>query len=229
VKILKRHLTVANVLSLTALFVALAGSAYAATKLGPGQVKEVNIANGAVSGPKLRNLAVSNPKLGKESVTEGKIKKLSVTNPKLGKESVTNGKIKKEAVTNAKLGKEAVTETKLKKEAVGRTKIGYEAVDSSKISAGLYGQLTRNVSYVNSATIENSEQTKSGTATCPSGKEAISGGVRLSGELANVAITGSNPFSSGSSRTGWSGFAHETGAGPYGDWSLIVFAVCAEL
>jgi hypothetical protein len=37
VNLVKKHLTVANVLSLTALFVALAGSAYAATKIGPGR------------------------------------------------------------------------------------------------------------------------------------------------------------------------------------------------
>jgi hypothetical protein len=49
------------------------------------------------------------------------------------------------------------------------------------------------------------------------------------GELKEVAVTGSYPFSSGSSRTGWTGIAHESGAGPYGDWSIVAFAVCAEL
>lgn len=61
------------------------------------------------------------------------------------------------------------------------------------------------------------------------GKEAIAGGVRLEGELKEVAVTGSYPFSSGSSRTGWTGIAHESGAGPYGDWSVVAFVVCAEL
>lgn len=35
---LKRHLSVANVLSMVAIFVALSATAVAATKLGPGQV-----------------------------------------------------------------------------------------------------------------------------------------------------------------------------------------------
>ena len=43
-KAFKRHLTVANVLSCIALFVALSATAVAATKLSTGQVKAVNIA-----------------------------------------------------------------------------------------------------------------------------------------------------------------------------------------
>ena len=228
-KILRRHLTVANVLSLTALFVALAGSAYAATNLGPGQVKSVNIAN----------QAVTNPKLGSQSVTSGKIKNLGINSADLGKEAVSNSKIFKKAVTNnklangavgtSKLANNAVTEKNIAKEAVGRTKIGYEAIDSSKISAGLYAQLVRNVSYYSTTSAENSEDVKSITVECPKGKEAIGGGVRLNGELANVSVTGSTPFSIGNARTGWSGFAHETGTGTTLNWSVSAFAVCAEL
>lgn len=226
---LKRHLSVANVLSLVALFVALGGSAYAATKLGPGQVKAVNIAT----------QAVTNPKIKTQAVTSGKIKNNGINSIDLGKNSVVNSKIKKKAVTNSKLGNNsvgtskvksgAITEAKLGKEAVGRTKIGYEAIDSSKISAALYAQLVRNVTYVNSTSNEDSEEVKAATATCPSGKEAIGGGARLNGELKNVAITGSNPYSNGSSRTGWSAYGHETGAGTTNNWSVTAFAVCAEL
>ena len=46
---LKRHLTAANVLSCMALFIALGGTAYAAVKLKPNQVKAVNIASQAVT------------------------------------------------------------------------------------------------------------------------------------------------------------------------------------
>lgn len=220
VKILRRHLTVANVLSLTALFVALAGTAYAATKLGVGQVKAVNIANEAVTSPKIEHLAVTNPKLGKESVTSGKIKGLAVTNPKLGKEAVTNGKIKNEAVTEAKL----------KKEAVGRTRIGYEAIDASKISANLYAQLVRNVSYYSAESATNNSVAKSAEVSCPSGKSAIAGGGRVNGELADVALTGSNPASSGGNRTGWQAYGRDVEpATTAGNWSVTAFVVCAEL
>lgn len=208
-KTLKRHLTVANVLSCIALFVALSATAVAATKLSAGQVKAVNIATGAVTNPKLKNLGV--------------------TSSKIANGTIVAGKLKNSAVTNAKLNKEAVTTTKIKKEAVTGGKLGPESVSAAKLSASLYAQLVRNVAYTSATSGENTEQTKSITANCPAGKQAIAGGVRLSGELANVAVTGSSPFSTGSLRTGWSAFAHETGAGPYGDWSIEAFAVCAEL
>ena len=108
-------------------------------------------------------------------------------------------------------------------------KIAKESIEASKISTSLWVQLVRNVAYVNTSSITNDEQNKSATAECPKGKEAIAGGVRLEGELKEVAVTGSYPFSSGNSRTGWTGIAHESGAGPYGDWSIVAFAVCAEL
>jgi len=225
----KRHLTVANVLSLTALFVALGGSAYAATKLGVGQVKAVNIAK----------QAVTNPKIKTQAVTSGKIKNLGVFAQDLGTGSVITSKIAKNAVNNSKLGKEAVgankikanavTEEKIAKEAVGRAKIGYEAVDASKISSSLYAQLVRNVSYYNSISVTNNEANKTATVECPSGKQAVGGGVRLEGELKNVATTASYPYYNGSAHNGWTAIAHESGEGPFGDWSIVAFAVCAEL
>jgi hypothetical protein len=229
VNLVKKHLTVANVLSLTALFVALAGSAYAATKIGPGQVKSTNIAKEAVTNPKLKKEAVTSGKiknnginsvdLGTGSVINSKLKNGAVTSNKLGAESVWNSKIAKKAITSAKIGEEAVT----------AGKIGKEAISAAKIQASLYNQLVRNVTYVNSVSANSGEPNTSATVLCPAGKEAIGGGVRLEGELKEVAVTGSTPYSVGSSRTGWIGYGHESGPGPYGDWSVVAFAVCAEL
>lgn len=67
----------------------------------------------------------------------------------------------------------------------------------------------RNVAYFNSSSVTNDEPNKTATIECPKGKEAIGGGVRLEGELKEVAVTGSYPVSSGNSRTGWAGVAHE--------------------
>jgi hypothetical protein len=215
----KRHLSVANVLSCLALFVALGGSAYAATKLGPGQVKAVNIAS----------QAVTNSKIKTQAVTSGKIKDLGINAADLGTGSVVNSKIASKAVTSAKLGNEAVGSTQLAKNAVTETRIGKEAISASKISTSLWGQLVKNVSYYNSASVTNNEPNKSATVECPAGKEALGGGVRLEGELKEVATTGSYPYYNGSVHNGWTAIAHESGAGPYGDWSIVAFAVCAEL
>ena len=219
-KSFKRHLTVANVLSCIALFVALSATAVAATKLSTGQVKAVNIANEAVTTPKIKNLAVSNSKLGKESVTNGKIKKLAVSNPKLGKESVTTGKIKKKAVTATQLGPEAVTGGKL----------GNESVSVGKLSASFYAQLLKNVTYVTATSGPQSDTERSIIAFCPSGKEVLGGGVRITGADPKVVPTESAPeFNVSGSRIGWSASAREIEGGTGVSWTILAYAVCAEL
>lgn len=207
---LKRHLTVANVLSCIALFVALSATAVAATKLGTGQVKAVNIANEAVTNPKLKNLGVTSSKIANGTIVAGKLKNLAVTNPKLGKESVTEGKIKKKAVGTGQLAPESVT--------------------PAKVSSSLYGPLVKNVSYVSAETATNESPEKTTIANCPTGKQAIGGGVRVNGTLKDVAVTGTQPYFNGSVRSGWEGFARDVEADAVaGNWSLTVFAVCAEL
>ncbi len=216
---LKRHLSVANVLSCIALFVALGGAAYAAVK----------IPNNAVKARKIAPQAVTNAKIKTQAVTSGKIKNGGVNALDLGAGQVTSEKIGTGAVTAKKLAKKAVTERTIANEAVTTAKIGKEAVDASKISAPLWLQLVRNVAYFNSSSVTNGEPNKTATVECPKGKEAIGGGGRLEGELKEVALTGSYPLSTGTSRNGWTAIGHESGAGPYGDWSIVAFVVCAEL
>jgi len=216
---LSKHLTFSNVIACTALFVALSASAYAATKLGPGQVKSVNIAN----------QAVINSKLKREAVTSGKIKKGGVTRANMGAGAVTTAALDTGAVTGKKIGKKAVSPRTIANEAVTAEKLASESISAAKLSASFYAQLVRNVTYVSSSSVSNSEPNKSVTAGCPAGKQAIGGGVRLEGELSEVAVTGSYPLSSGSLRTGWEALAHETGPGQPNNWSVVAFAVCAEL
>jgi hypothetical protein len=227
---LKRHLSVANVLSFTALFVALAGSAYAATKLGPGQVRAVNIAS----------QAVTNSKIKTQAVTSGKIKNLGINAADLGSGSVINSKIKNKAVTNSKLGtesvgstklaKKAVTETKIAAEAVTTGKIGPEAISAAKLSASFYRQLLKNVTYVTETSVNDSETTKSVTALCPVGKEVLGGGVRInSPATVNVVPSESAPLvSAANGRVGWIGGGREFAAEP-GNWQVVAYAICAEL
>lgn len=218
-KTLKRHLTVANVLSCIALFVALGGAAYAAVKIPPNAVKARNIAS----------QAVTNAKIKTQAVTSGKIKNGGVNALDIGAGQVTNDKIATGAVSAKKIARKAVTGRTLAEESVTTAKIGKEAIDASKISAALWLQLVRNVSYFSAGSASDSEANKTATVSCPSGKEAIGGGVRLEGELAEVAVTGSYPVANGNSRTGWSAIAHETGPGQTGNWSVVAFVVCAEL
>lgn len=216
---LKRHLSVANVLSCIALFVALGGTAFAAVKLGPGQVKSVNIAN----------QAVTNPKIKTQAVTSGKIKNGGVNALDIGAGQVTSQKIATGAVTGKKIGKKAVSPRTIAEEAVTAGKLANESVVASKLASSLYAQLVKNVTYVNGESLTDNAIAKSAEAVCPSGKQAIGGGARVNGELQDVAITGSNPTSVGATRTGWSAFARDVDGTPGGNWSVEAFAVCAEL
>lgn len=227
---LRRHLTVANVLSCTALFVALGGTAFAAMKLQPNQVKAVNIAK----------QAVTNAKIKTQAVTSGKIKNGGVVNADLGAGAVTNSKIANGAVGASKLGKEsvgasalakkAVTESKLGPESVGTGKIDNEAITSGKISSTVWKQLLKNVTYVAETSVNDSETSKTVIATCPAGKEAIGGGVRInSPATVNVVPLVSAPVvSATNARVGWEGGGREYAAEP-GNWQVVAYAICAEL
>jgi hypothetical protein len=216
---LKRHLSVANVLSCIALFVALGGSAFAAVKLNAGQVKTVNIAR----------QAVTNAKIKAQAVTSGKIKNGTVNALDLGAGQVTNEKIATGAVTGKKIAKKAVSPRTLATEAVTSDKLANGSVAAAKLLPSFYAQLIKNVTYVNSESATNNLTEKSAEAICPTGKQAIGGGARVNGSLQDVALTGSNPASSGATRTGWQAFARDVDNVPGGNWSLEAFAVCAEL
>lgn len=205
-KQLRKHLTFANAMSCAALFLALGGAAYAAKS----KVRTKDLGNGVVTMPKLHNGAVTAPKLRNKSVISAKI-----ANGNVGTSQLAKG-----AVRSEQLGGGVVTEAKLKA----------GSVSSGKLTGDFLAQLVRNVAYRSELTGEGSEESKSVTAECPSGKFAIGGGARLNGTLKSVALTGSNPFVDGSgNRTGWSAFAHETGEGQPENWSLEAFAVCAEI
>lgn len=217
----RKHLTPATVIACIALFVALSGAAVAAkTTLMKNSVKTKSIAAGAVTTAKLRNGAV----------TTAKLRNGAVIGTKIAPETIGSGQLGKGSVRSTQLGGGVVTEGKLKNAAVSESKLKDGAVTSGKLASSFLGQLVRNVTYVNAATSEDSEESKTITAECPSGKLAIAGGARLGGELKSVALTGTSPFSApNGSRTGWSAFAHETGTGQLENWSLEAFAVCAEL
>jgi hypothetical protein len=233
VRILKRHLTVANVLSLTALFVALAGTAYAAGKLGPGQVKAVNIANQAVTNSKIKTQAVTSGKIKNSGINAADLAPGSVINSKLKNKAVTNAKLGTESVGSTKLAKKAVTESKLGAEAVTTGKIGSESISAGKLSLSFYRQLLKNVTYVTETSVNDSVPTKSVSALCPVGKEVLGGGVRINGGNATpkvgIVVSESAPIvAANNGRVGWSAGGREVGD-EEASWQVVSYAICAEL
>jgi trimeric autotransporter adhesin len=241
VKNLKRHLSVANVLALVALFVALGGAAVATTTLSRKSVKTRHLAkgavttkklrNGAVTAAKIRNGAVIGEKLAPGAVGSTQILNGAVRSGDLGGGVVTSGKLKDGAVTDEKLANGAVTNSKLGADAVSTGKIQDGAVTASKLSPTLSAQLVKGVSYVNASSPSNDEdKPKSITAQCPAGKQVTGGGARVVGaEVATVALTESAPFANAESkRTGWTASAAEI-APEAKAWAVEAYAVCAEL
>lgn len=238
-KYLKRHLSVANLLSCVALFVALSGVAYAAT-LGKNVVKTRNIAKGAVTTQKLRNGAATAPKIRNGAVIAAKIATGAVGSTQLadggvrsvdlGGGVVTSAKLKNGAVTEEKIANSAVTASKIAANAVTAGKIQDGAVTAAKLSTSFNAQLVKNASYVTAASASNtSEATKTVTATCPTGKQVVGGGAKAVGGDVLVAITESAPTppNSEGKRTGWTAVAGEAAASAVA-WSVEVYAVCAE-
>jgi trimeric autotransporter adhesin len=233
VRHLKRHLSVANLISCIALFVALSSVAYAATNLANKSVKTRHIANGAVTTPKLRNGAVITPKLRNGSVTALKIAPGQVGPSQLSNGAVRSANLGGGVVTEAKIKNGAVTESKLASNAVTTGKLQNGAITSAKLSSSLLAQLVRNVSYeVKESALKDSSSPKEATANCPAGKVAIGGGAKLTlGSAIGVAVGESAPTAPDAQgkRTGWTATAHEVVGGEAESWSVEAYAICAEL
>jgi hypothetical protein len=202
-KQLRTRLTFANVMSCIALFLALGGAAFAAKTAT--KVKTKNLANGAVTTSKLRNGAVTTAKLRNEAVTTAKV----------APGAIGTGQLAKGSVRSEQLGGGVVTEAKIKN----------GAVSASKLDSTLYAALLKNVSYIVKASVSNSEA-KSETAQCPNGTHLISGGARLLGANTQLALTESAPVINGGEK--WSAAAVEF-APESENWSIQVFAICAEI
>lgn len=240
-KILKRHLSVANVLSLMALFVALSASAYAATTIGKKSVKAQHLANNSVTSQKLRNGAVTTAKLRNGAVIGSKIAPGAVSgedlanggvrSAALGGGVVTSGKIKDGAVTPEKLANNSVGTDKITANAVATGKIQDGAISAAKLNSGLLAQLVKDVSYATASTgAPSNSVTKSVTALCPPGKQVVGGGAKadIGAGADPLSITESAPHvDTAGNRTGWSAAArHISGMDA---WALEAYAICADL
>ena len=141
---------------------------------------------------------------------------------------VTSAKLKNGAVTGEKIGSGAVTNSKLGADAVTTGKIQDGAVTSAKLASSFYAQLVKNTSYVAKASASNNtEETKSVSASCPAGKQVVGGGARIVGSTTTVAITESAPVVSAEKRTAWSAAARAIAA-EGNAWAVEAHAICAE-
>jgi hypothetical protein len=151
-----------TVVAYLALFIAIAGgTAMAAKKIGPDQLKKnavttKKIADAAVTTKKIANDAVTGGKLANGAVSEGKIDADAVTANKLAPNSVGTNKLRDEAVESAKLGAGSVTEGKIGNDAVVGSKVAPGSLPLEDIaqvvatvSTGVIGPLASGACFVN--------------------------------------------------------------------------------
>jgi len=118
----------ATFISLLALFVALGGVGYAATRIGTKQLKNravtnKKLANNSVTSRKIRSGAVGNLDLADGSVFGAKLQDGAVGTGKLGDGAVTSGKLGAAAVTSGKLAASSVTAGAIAPNSVGASQI----------------------------------------------------------------------------------------------------------
>jgi hypothetical protein len=196
-----RRPSLSLIISLLALFVAISGTAYAATvgtaDIQNGAVTTPKIKGGAVTTNKLAGNAVTAQKIATQAVGPAKIAATAVRTAKIADAAVTTAKIADAAVTTAKIADAAVTNVKLANGSVSNAKLGTNSVTSTKIADGQVrapdlGAINQRT---NSTTI-NAGAFTSVVVTCNAGERVISGGHSNNG----VNVVNSDSFRDGN---GW--------------------------
>jgi hypothetical protein len=121
----------ATFISLIALFVALGGVGYAATKIGTKQIR-----NGAVTGKKLARGSVTTTKIKARAVGNSDLASNAVTTSKIQPGTIISSDLAASSILNGNLGNGAVSGTKIANETIGTQKIENGAIASDKIGAG---------------------------------------------------------------------------------------------
>ena len=193
---LRRHLTPGNAIALAALLVALGGTAVAA--FPNGSVTTATLANGSVTTAKIRNGAVTKPKIASGAVNADRIAVGAVQAAKIANSAVKSGKIQNSAVTSAKVADGSLTSSDFVPGVLG-------GLSASKVS------VVRDV-----VSLAAGAPAQAGTATCPAGQLAISGGY-IAAQSIQVHSTGPT-----SNLQGWS----VTATASIGPVPLVTIAVC---
>lgn len=205
----------ALVISCVALFLTLAGTAFA---VGKNTVRSAQIVDGTVRTVDLRDNAVSSPKIAPDAVGSEEIAENAVASPEVAPDSLTAGDLGAASVTSSEVADQSLTANDLGPDSVGSSEIAADAVGSSELAANAV-----NASELGTVTIRTSapQAIANGanggvSVDCAPGEQVLSGG----GQPANfgVEMTSSRP-----SGNGWL-FQAKNNSG--GASTLTAFALC---
>jgi len=197
----------ALVISCLALFMALAGSAFAAGVVGKNSVRSAQIVDGTVRTVDLHDGAVNSAKVGDNSLTAADLAPNAAGPEEIAENAVSSSKVAPDSLTSSDLGPNSVTSSEIADNSVSGADIAPDSVRATQL-----GTITqRNIT----ATIQ-AGKTGSVSANCEPGEQIISGGGQPS--VFGVEMTSTRP-----SGNGWLYQAkNNTGS----DQTITAFALC---
>lgn len=186
----------ALVISCAALFLALAGTAFAAG-IAKNSVRSAQIADGTVRTIDLRDNAVNAPKIAPDAVGSEEIAENAVSSPEVAPDSLTSSDLGAASVTSSEVADHSLSGVDLAPDSVRANELG--TITQRNISAAIQAGKTGSVS-----------------ATCEPGEQIISGGGQPS--VFGVEMTTTRPEGNG-----WLYQAKNTTGS---DQTITAFALC---
>jgi hypothetical protein len=186
----------ALVISCVALFLVLAGTAFAAG-IAKNSVRSAQIADGTVRTIDLRDNAVNAPKIAPDAVGSEEIAENAVSSPEVAPDSLTSSDLGAASVTSSEVADHSLSGVDLAPDSVRANELG--TITQRNISAAIQAGKTGSVS-----------------ATCEPGEQIISGGGQPS--VFGVEMTTTRPEGNG-----WLYQAKNTTGS---DQTITAFALC---
>ena len=203
----------ALVISCVALFLALAGSAFAAkvatvrsAQIVDGTVRTVDLRDNAVNSVKIADATVSGTDLGTDSVGTDEIAKDAVKSDESAKDAVNSEEIADNAVTSSEVAPDSLTAGDLALGSVTSSEIANQTIDSDEIGPNAVHaeELGDTVLRTNSKSLAAGTN-GSISVPCQAGEQIISGGGAPSNygvEMTSNAPSGNGWFYAASNKTG---------------------------
>jgi hypothetical protein len=196
----------ALVISCMALFLALAGSAFA-VGVGKNTVRSPQIVDGTIRTVDLRDNAVAAGKIAPDAVDSTEIAENGVESSDVAPDTLTAGDLGAASVTSSEVADQSLTANDLGPNSVGSSEIQTGAIRSSELGP---------IIQVSNSTPVAAGANVSVTATCPAGTTVISGGA----QPANFGVELTSTLRSGN---GWLAQARNNTGGAS---DLTAFAYC---
>jgi hypothetical protein len=214
----------ALVISCLALFMALAGSAFAAKtasvssrQIADGTVRTIDLRDNAVKSSKVADATITADDLGTDSVGTDEIAKDAVKSDEIAENAVASPEVAPDSLTAGDLAANSVGSSEVADQSLTQDDLGPSSVGSSEIQTGaIRSSELGTIIQVSNSTGIAANSNGGVTATCPAGTTVISGGA----QPANFGVEMTSSLRSGN---GWLYQAKNNNGSAS---TLTVFAYC---